>query len=81
VVCFERAHSSYPNGRQAGYSSVSAQQDAILASAGDPLLDISPWWMTMALGTISAVPNDWMHMNVMAIEWVGMDFRYAITTV
>jgi sterol desaturase/sphingolipid hydroxylase (fatty acid hydroxylase superfamily) len=29
-----------------------------------PLLDISPWWMALAIGMISTVQNDWMHMNV-----------------
>jgi sterol desaturase/sphingolipid hydroxylase (fatty acid hydroxylase superfamily) len=45
-----------------------------------PLLDISPWWMAIALGTISTVQNDWMHMNVTWrsnwLEWMFVTPRY-----
>ena len=29
-----------------------------------PLLDISPWWMFLGIAALSAMQNDWMHMNV-----------------
>jgi len=45
-----------------------------------PLLDISPWWMALAIGMISTVQNDWMHMNVTWrsnwLEWVFVTPRY-----
>jgi sterol desaturase/sphingolipid hydroxylase (fatty acid hydroxylase superfamily) len=45
-----------------------------------PLLDVSPWWMAIALGTISTVQNDWMHMNVSWrsnwLEWIFVTPRY-----
>ncbi|PYO05806.1 MAG: hypothetical protein DMD75_26490 [Candidatus Rokuibacteriota bacterium] len=29
-----------------------------------PLLDISPWWMFLGIAALSAIQNDWMHMNM-----------------
>jgi len=44
------------------------------------LLDISPWWIMTALGIISTVQNDWMHMNVTWrsnwLEWIFVTPRY-----
>jgi sterol desaturase/sphingolipid hydroxylase (fatty acid hydroxylase superfamily) len=45
-----------------------------------PLLDISPWWMALAIGMISTIQNDWMHMNVTWqsnwLEWIFVTPRY-----
>jgi sterol desaturase/sphingolipid hydroxylase (fatty acid hydroxylase superfamily) len=45
-----------------------------------PFLDISPWWMATALGMISTIQNDWMHMNVIWrsnwLEWILVTPRY-----
>ena len=45
-----------------------------------PFLDISPWWMALAIGMISTVQNDWMHMNVTWrsnwLEWIFVTPRY-----
>jgi sterol desaturase/sphingolipid hydroxylase (fatty acid hydroxylase superfamily) len=45
-----------------------------------PLLDLSPWWMVLATGTISVLQNDWMHMNVTWrsdwLEWIFVTPRY-----
>lgn len=39
-----------------------------------PVLEPSPWWMALALGTIAAVQNDWVHLNVgwrtKWLEWI-----------
>jgi len=45
-----------------------------------PLLDISPWWMALAMGAVSVLQNDWMHMNVTWrsnwLEWIFVTPRY-----
>lgn len=45
-----------------------------------PLLDISPWWMGLAIGMIITIQNDWMHMNVTWqsswLEWIFVTPRY-----
>ena len=47
-----------------------------------PLLDISPWYMAMALGAISTIQNDWMHMNVTwrSNGWNGYSLHHVIIT-
>jgi sterol desaturase/sphingolipid hydroxylase (fatty acid hydroxylase superfamily) len=45
-----------------------------------PIVDISPWWMGLAITVSSAVQSDWMHMNVSWrsnwLEWVFVTPRY-----
>jgi sterol desaturase/sphingolipid hydroxylase (fatty acid hydroxylase superfamily) len=45
-----------------------------------PFVDISPWWLGLAITVHSAVQNDWMHMNVTWrsnwLEWVFVTPRY-----
>jgi sterol desaturase/sphingolipid hydroxylase (fatty acid hydroxylase superfamily) len=45
-----------------------------------PFLDLSPWWMGLAIAVTSAIQNDWMHMNVTWrstwLEWVFVTPRY-----
>ena len=45
-----------------------------------PSVDISPWWMGLAIAVTSAIQNDWMHMNVTWrsnwLEWVFVTPRY-----
>ena len=44
------------------------------------LLDLSPWWMQLAVGTFYVLQNDWMHVNVMWrsnwLEWFVVTPRY-----
>lgn len=43
-------------------------------------LDLSPWWMQLAIGTFNAFQNDWMHVNVTWrsnwLEWFVVTPRY-----
>ncbi|SLM47954.1 putative sterol desaturase [Nitrospira japonica] len=43
-------------------------------------LDLSPWWMYLAIGMFNALQNDWMHMNVAWrfkwLEWLIVTPRY-----
>ncbi len=45
-----------------------------------PLLDLSPWYLGVALVVTNAVQNDWMHMNVTWrsswLEWILVTPRY-----
>jgi len=45
-----------------------------------PLLDISPWWMGLAIAVTSTIQNDWMHMNVTWrsnwLEWIFVTPRF-----
>lgn len=45
-----------------------------------PFVDISPWWMGLAIAMHSAIQNDWMHMNVTwrsnRLEWFVVTPRY-----
>jgi len=45
-----------------------------------PFLDISPWWLGLAITVHSALQNDWMHMNITWrsnwLEWVLVTPRY-----
>ncbi len=45
-----------------------------------PFVDISPWWLGLAITVSDAVQNDWMHMNVTWrsnwLEWVFVTPRY-----
>jgi len=45
-----------------------------------PFVDISPWWMGLAIAVSSAIQNDWMHMNVTWrsnwLEWIFVTPRY-----
>jgi len=43
-------------------------------------VDLSPWWMALAIGAGHAVQNDWMHLNVTWrsswLEWLLVTPRY-----
>jgi sterol desaturase/sphingolipid hydroxylase (fatty acid hydroxylase superfamily) len=43
-------------------------------------VDLSPWWMALAIGAGHAVQNDWMHLNVAWrsswLEWLIVTPRY-----
>jgi sterol desaturase/sphingolipid hydroxylase (fatty acid hydroxylase superfamily) len=43
-------------------------------------VDLSPWWMALAIGAGHAVQNDWMHLNVTWrsswLEWLIVTPRY-----
>ena len=43
-------------------------------------LDLSPWWMVLAIGAGHAIQNDWMHMNLTWssswLEWLVVTPRY-----
>ena len=44
------------------------------------LLDLSPWWMVLAIGLFNNLQNDWMHVNIVWrsnwLEWVVVTPRY-----
>jgi sterol desaturase/sphingolipid hydroxylase (fatty acid hydroxylase superfamily) len=45
-----------------------------------PVLDPSPWWIPLAVVTVSTVQNDWVHLNVgwrtKLLEWIIVTPRF-----